>query len=225
MLISVVQSATGIIVRMKILTQATAFPSGLTGLTSASANLVIGTIADNEATTTAYTVAGSTIEAVTTLGTYTAPTATKCRFKEVDATNHPGVYEMQFANARFAIANSKYLLISIAGTTTNLIQSDAIIQLQTFDPYAPALAAAGNTAIVTAMAAKVIGTAPTANTWDEAMAFAQAGIGKAVINYTPPSGVNTANGVLVVKANDNTATLRTFSAVNQDANGNITLRS
>lgn len=135
MLISVVQSATGIIVRMKILTQATAYPSGLTGLTSASTGLIISTIADNEATPTTYTVAGSTIEAVTTLGTYVAPTATKCRFKEVDATNHPGICEMHFANARYAISNSKYLLISIAGTTTNLIQSDALIQLQTFDPY------------------------------------------------------------------------------------------
>lgn len=135
MLISVVQSATGIIVRMKILTQATAYPSGLTGLTSASTGLTIGVIADNEATTTSYTVAGSTIESITTLGTYAAPTATKIRFKEVDATFHPGVVELQIANARYAVANSKYIIISIAGSTTNLIQSDALIQLQTFDPY------------------------------------------------------------------------------------------
>jgi len=64
--------------------------AGLTGLTSASAGLIISTLADNEATATAYTVTGSTIEGITTLGTYAAPTATKCRFREVDATNHPG---------------------------------------------------------------------------------------------------------------------------------------
>lgn len=224
-LFSVVQSATGIIVRMKILSQATAYPKGLTGLLFSSTGLVISTICDNEATATAYTVAGSTIETVTTLGTYAAPTATKCRFKEVDATNHPGLYEMQFANARFAVANAKTLTVSISGAVTNLIESDGQIQLQTFDPYAPALSSAGNTAIVTAMAAKVIGTAPTANTWDEAMAFAQAGIGKNNVAYTPPSGVNTANGVMAVKANDGVATLKTFSAVNQDASGNITSRA
>ena len=53
---------------------------GLTGLSSASSGLIISTICDNEATATAYTVAGSTIESITTLGTFAAPTATKCRF-------------------------------------------------------------------------------------------------------------------------------------------------
>lgn len=288
MLISVVQSVTSLIVRIKIYSQATAYPSGLTGLTSASAGLIIGTIADNEATTTAYTVAGSTIESISTLGTYAAPTATKCRFKEADATNHPGVYELQFANARYA-TGGKYLLISIAGTTTNLVQSDAIIQLVTFDPYSttnavgtatsvtgsvgsvtgavgsvtgnvggvsgvtfPAtvasptnitagtittvtnltnaptagdLTATMKSSVATAIGTRTIGTAPTANTWDEAIAFAQAGIGKNNVAYTPPSGVNTANGVMAVKANDGVATLKTFSAVNQDASGNITSRA
>lgn len=135
MLISVVNGATGIIVRMKILTQATAFPSGLTALTNTSAGLIISTIADNEATATAYTQAGGTIQTIATLGTYAAPSASNCRFQQVDATNHPGVYEMQFANARYAVSGSKYLLISIAGSTTNLIQSDAIITLPVFDPY------------------------------------------------------------------------------------------
>lgn len=135
MLISVVNGATSIVARVKILTQASAYPSGLTGLTFSSAGLIISTIADNEATPTVYTAAGSTIETVTTLGTYAAPTATKCRFKEVDATNHPGVYEIQLANARYAVSSAKYLLVSIAGTTTNLIQSDAIVTLPVFDPY------------------------------------------------------------------------------------------
>src|SRR6185295_208138 len=87
------------VIRLVLRNASTSGP--LTGLSSASTGLIIGTIADNEATTTAYTVAGSTIETITTLGTYSAPTATKCRFKEVDATNHPGLYEFQFADARF----------------------------------------------------------------------------------------------------------------------------
>src|SRR3990167_2593303 len=75
---------------------------GLTGLSSASSGLIISTIADNEATATAYTVTGSTIETITTLGTYAAPPATKGRFKEVDATNHKGLYEFRFAEAGFS---------------------------------------------------------------------------------------------------------------------------
>src|SRR5580765_7286319 len=76
--------------------------NGKTALTSASAGLIISTIADNEATATAYTQAGSTIESITTLGTFAAPTATKCRFKELDSTNHKGIYEIQIANARWS---------------------------------------------------------------------------------------------------------------------------
>src|SRR3990172_3839141 len=90
---------------------------GLTGLTSASSGLIISTICDNEATATAYAVAGSTIESITTLGTFATPTATKCRFKEVDATNHKGLYEFQFDNARFSVANVRRLIISVTGAT------------------------------------------------------------------------------------------------------------
>ena len=107
---------------------------GLTGLSSASAGLIISTIADNEATATAYTVTGSTIETIATLGTYAAPTATKCRFKEVDATNHKGLYEFQFADARFSVASAKRLVISVTGAT-NLLDADYEIQLVSFDPY------------------------------------------------------------------------------------------
>jgi hypothetical protein len=105
---------TSIVLRVKLLDSSSTTGAGLTGLTSASASLIISTIADNEATATAYTQAGSTIESITTLGTFAAPTATKCRFKEVDATNHKGIYEFQFADARFAVSSAKSLLVSVA---------------------------------------------------------------------------------------------------------------
>lgn len=107
---------------------------GLTGLGIASTGLIISTIADNEATATAYTVAGATIETIATLGTYAAPTATKCRFKEVDATNHKGLYEFQFADARFSVASARKLVISVTGATS-LLDADYEIQLVSFDPH------------------------------------------------------------------------------------------
>lgn len=125
---------TSIILRFKLLDSSSTTGAGLTGLTSASASLIISTIADVEATAVAYTQAGSTIETITTLGTYAAPTATKCRFKEVDSTNHKGVYEFQFADARYAVANAKSLLVSVSGAT-NLAQADFLIQLVSDDPY------------------------------------------------------------------------------------------
>ena len=119
-------SSTSNIIRCKLRSSTTG--QGLTGLTSASSGLIISTICDNEATATTYTVAGSTIETITTLATYAAPTATKCRFMEVDATNHKGLYEFQFADARFSVANAKVLRIDITGAT-GLMDKEIVIQL------------------------------------------------------------------------------------------------
>lgn len=108
--------------------------AGKTGMSSATSGLIIGTIADNEASATAYTVAGSTVESIATLGTFAAPTATKCRFKEVDATNLPGEYELQIADARFAVSSAKYIDIMWSGAT-GLAQDGIRVFLRTIDPY------------------------------------------------------------------------------------------
>lgn len=134
MLISYKRSQTSVILRVKIRDSSQSDGRGLTGLTSASSGLRISTIADNESAATAYTVAGSTIETISTLGTYAAPTATKCRFKEVDSTNHKGVYEIQIADARFAVSSAKSLLVSVLGAT-NAAECDALVPLVDLDPY------------------------------------------------------------------------------------------
>lgn len=103
---------------------------GLTGLAYDTANLIIGTICDNESAATAYT--GANIEDITTLGTFAAPSTGKCRFKEVDSTNFPGLYEIHLANARFAVSNAKVLRVSIVGAA-NLLGEELIVQLQGVD--------------------------------------------------------------------------------------------
>lgn len=134
-------SPTSVVLRVKLMNSSVTTGAGITGLTSASSGLVISTIKIGEATPTTYTAAGSTIESVTTLGTYAAPTATKCRFRELDATNNPGVYELQFADARFASTDS--VLISISGAT-NLAQAD--IEVQCTNLAANAVQIGGQTA-------------------------------------------------------------------------------
>jgi hypothetical protein len=134
MLIGYKLNQTSIVLRVKILDSSVGTGAGKTGLTSASAGMIIGTIVDNESTSTAYTVAGSTIESIATLGTYAAPTATKCRFKEVDATNHKGIYELQIADDRFGVASAKSLLVSISGAA-NAADCDVVIPLRGLDPY------------------------------------------------------------------------------------------
>ena len=123
-----------IVLRVKILDSSVSTGAGKTGLAFGTSGLRIATIADNEATTTGYTAAGGTIETVTTLGTFAAPTATKCRFKEVDATSHPGVYELQLDDTRFAVTSAKSLLISISGAS-NAADCDVVIPLRDINPY------------------------------------------------------------------------------------------
>lgn len=134
MLIGYLRGQASIVLRVKILDSGVSTGAGKTGLLFSSSGLIISTIADNEASATTYTAAGSTTETIVTLGTYAAPTATKCRFKEVDATNHPGVYEIQIADARFAVSSAKSLLVSISGVS-GAAQCDAVIPLRDLDPY------------------------------------------------------------------------------------------
>lgn len=134
MLISYKRGQGSIVLRVKIRASNVSTGAGLTGLTNASSGLTISTIADNEATATAYTVAGSKVETISTLGTYAAPTATKCRFKEVDSSIHPGIYELQFADARYAVSSAKSLLVSISGAA-NAAECDVCIPLVDLDPY------------------------------------------------------------------------------------------
>jgi len=132
MLIDYQLGQTGIIVRLKI--KSSTSGNGLTGQANNTAGLNIGTIADSEAASTAYTSAGSTIDTIATLGTYAAPTANHCRFREVDATNHPGLYEVQLANARFAAGGAKSLVITITGLS-GALDCDVTIPLRSVNPY------------------------------------------------------------------------------------------
>jgi hypothetical protein len=123
---------TGVILRVKILDSASTTGAGKTGLADNSAGLVISTIASNEAAPTAYSQAAGTIETIATLGTFAAPTAGKCRFKEVDAANHPGLYEIQLPNERFAVAGASGLIVSLSGAS-GAAQCDAEVQLAAVD--------------------------------------------------------------------------------------------
>src|SRR5437773_1842909 len=78
-----------------------------TGLAHDTSGLTIGAIADNEATPVVYTAAASHVEAISTLGTFAAPSASCCRFAQVDATACPGLYELQLPDARFAVAGAR----------------------------------------------------------------------------------------------------------------------
>lgn len=134
MLISYQNGQTGIVLRVKVRNSSVATGAGLTGLTNTSSGMIISTIADNEATPTVYTVAASHIQTIATLGIFAAPSASNCRFGEVDATNHKGVVELQIDNTRYAVSGAKSLLISLSGAA-NMAECDFVIPLLATNPY------------------------------------------------------------------------------------------
>lgn len=124
------QGATDNLLRVKIHSSVTG--AGLTGLSPASVGLAISTIADVEAAATVYTAAASNLEAITTLGAFAAPSATCIRFGEVDSTHHPGLYEIHFDDARFAVADSRGLHVTLYGAT-GMAETEIDVRLTALD--------------------------------------------------------------------------------------------
>ncbi|MCU1381981.1 MAG: hypothetical protein JWL71_678, partial [Acidobacteria bacterium] len=108
--------------------------AGLTGLTNASSGLKISLRRELDAAPTGYSVAGATIETIAALGTYAAPTATKIRFKEVDATLQPGFYEVHVAQAMVGTGDASRFVGGLAFGATNMAPCPFEIQLDTNDP-------------------------------------------------------------------------------------------
>lgn len=116
----------------RVLLRSSSTGQGLLGLTGSSPGLIISTICDNEASATAYTQAATHIQTIAALGTYAAPSASNCRFSEVDSTNHPGLYEVQLADARFAVSSAKLMHVTFTGAAS-LLNKDVTIQLTSTD--------------------------------------------------------------------------------------------
>jgi hypothetical protein len=151
-------------VRVFILDSSLTTGAGLTGLLYNTASLVIDVIADNAASGATYhykSAATATIQDIgtsgSTAGTYSAPSASNCRFAPVDATNFPGLYELQFLDGLFDDSGATKLIIKVSGPT-NCTPTFAEIQLVSFDPYdtvrlgltaLPAVAAEGSGGLYT----------------------------------------------------------------------------
>ncbi len=119
---------TSVVLRVKVLDTASTAGAGKAGLTKDSAGLAVSTIADNEASPVVYRQADNNIETIATIGAFASPDAGKCRFREVDAVNHPGLYEIQISDARWAVAGSRSAIVTVSGAA-NAAQVDAEVQL------------------------------------------------------------------------------------------------
>lgn len=122
-------AANGPIIRVFLQDSSKTDGSGLAALTSASAGLAINVMRELDATPTLYSQGASTIEAVSVIGTYLAPTATKCRFIKIDDTNLPGWYEIQFAQALFGTGDASRFISGMVFGATNLAPCPFEVQL------------------------------------------------------------------------------------------------
>jgi hypothetical protein len=96
---------------------------GKTGLTNASSGLTIAAVLEGSAAATVYS--GSSIVTITTLGTWASPGLAKIGFKEYDATNAKGVYELHLPDSLLTGATSRMLRIvvsGVAGTCEEVLQ-------------------------------------------------------------------------------------------------------
>lgn len=89
--------------------------TSFTTLAHDTSGLKVGIIANNSDTPATYTT--TNLETITTAGTYAAPTSGKVRVKEVHESYHPGIIEIQAADALFDDAGSKSLIVSLTGVT------------------------------------------------------------------------------------------------------------
>jgi hypothetical protein len=222
------RGTTSNILRVFLQDTASTTGAGKTALTSASSGLIISTIADLEATATTYTSAATNVETITTLGTFAAPTAGKCRFREVDATNFPGVYEIHIADARFNVTNATQLLISIQCTGVAPVYVEyQLVAVDLMDTVRFGLTALPNTAVTTngSLITAGTGTAQLSTTSGVALANTSQWNGTAVTGmpmptYTQPTGFLAATFPTTVASTTN-ITGGTITTVSGNVNGSV----
>lgn len=119
------RGATSLIHHIIILDSTSTTGGRKTGLAYNTASLVCRKIRPGETITTSIT-----IEDISTLGTYAAPTSNAhVRFKEVDATNWPGLYEVHLHNDWLDTTNSRRALRFCFRGATGMVQCDVEIPL------------------------------------------------------------------------------------------------
>lgn len=114
------RGSTSKIIRLFVQDSSQSDGRGLTGLTNASGGLVAYQIREGQAAATAITLAAGTV------GTWSSG-----GFKEVDATNLPGVYELGLPDVALSTGNSAIVMLRGA---TNMVPVICEIELDAYDP-------------------------------------------------------------------------------------------
>ena len=119
------RGATSVILHVEIMDTSSTTGGRKTAMTFETASIACAKIRPGETITT-----GITFEDITTLGTYQAPTsAAYIRFKEVDATNWPGLYEVHLHNDWLNVTNTRREVSFVLRGAANMMQTPVEIEL------------------------------------------------------------------------------------------------
>jgi hypothetical protein len=160
--LSIVQGATGQRLQIYLRDSSVSYDKPLTGLAFNSAGLSAFYFRD-----------GATAGTAITLVTATVGTFVSGGFKEIDATNLPGLYELDVPDAAFA-AGANRVTIVIKGATS-LVQEVMEVPLVGNDPASQAWSTAFNNAIAAAVLATAVESGVTVKQMLEAIGAVCAG--------------------------------------------------
>lgn len=122
------RGTTSVILHIEILDSTSTTGGMKTGLAYDTASIACRKIRSGETLSSAVT-----IEDITTLGTYQAPTSNAhIRFKEVDSTNWPGLYEIHIHNDWLDNTNSRRNVKFVIRGATGMVATS--VELQLADP-------------------------------------------------------------------------------------------
>jgi len=119
------RGATSVILHVEIMDTSSTTGGRKTAMTYATSGLACSKIRPGEAVVT-----GVTFEDITTLGTYQAPTSNAhIRFKKIDDTNWPGLYEIHLHNDWLDVTNSRRGVSFVLFGAANMMQTPVEIEL------------------------------------------------------------------------------------------------
>jgi hypothetical protein len=123
------RGATAVVLHLFLPDASSSQGAGRTGVGPATTGLVVALIRPGDAGPVAYTSATGTIEPISALGTWVAPTEGRCRWRELEATLLPGWYELQLPNTWFDTTGDRRSVAGMVWGPAGVVPTPFQIQL------------------------------------------------------------------------------------------------
>lgn len=184
-----VRGAVGNMIDLFVKDTSSTIGGGINSVAYNTTGLVIGVKRSLDSDYTEYTVAGGTIENITTIGTWSSPSAGKIRFKQIGTK--AGYYQIQFLDSWFAATDASRYINGYVKGVTNMMETQFEIELVADDNqiakpsnFASMSLTAGGLVDVNDKTGFALSTAGISAIWDKLTSgFTTAGsVGKALLD-------------------------------------------